>query len=111
MSEYFASDLRSEVSGAHETRTRRTLRVGDQIVPILRFWDNGFAVDIEELPPARGRVDLFEGDRHVSRALVMQSREEGGERIFEVKFATPVSDRAPVVDFVSEPFLGRALAE
>ena len=106
MSEYFASDLRDEVSGAHEVRSQRTLRVGDQVVPILRFWNSGFAVDMDETPPTRGRVDLFEGDRHVSRALVMQSREEGGERIFEVKYATPATDHAPLPDFVGFPLPG-----
>ena len=87
---------------ARKSLSRRTVRVGGQSFVILRHWDQGFALDGTEAPPLRGLVDLYEGERHLSQALVMQSHDEGGERVFEVKFSTPVTQVAPIVDFVRE---------
>lgn len=85
-----------------KARSRRSVRVGDKTFVILRHWDRGFALDRAEAPPLRGLVDVYEGERHLCQALVMRSRDDAGERVFEVKYETPVSSQAPLADFVRE---------
>lgn len=97
-----SDDLEQARRQNQRKRSRRSVRVGDQSFVILRHWDDGFSLDTAEAPPLRGLVDLYEGERHLCQALVMQSRDDGGERVFEVKFATPVTQTAPLVDFVRE---------
>jgi hypothetical protein len=83
-------------------RTRMKVRAGGQEFTILRHWDRGFALDPAEAPLLRGLVDLYDGNRHLCQALVVTSREEAGERVFEFKYANRVIEGPPVVDFVRD---------
>ena len=84
---------------AERKQARRIkLRVGDQTITVRRHWDDGFAIDREDAPALRGYVDLFDGPKHVCRALIVTSADEGDERVFEFKRATPIAD-GPAVDF------------
>lgn len=78
-------------------KSRLRIEVGNRTVRVLRSWETGFAVDAAESERLRGRVDLYEGARLVSRCLIVAAPEErDGERIYEFKRATPPSDSAPV---------------
>ena len=104
MTDFLPTELSTAVADARtkggKRRMRRTVRAGGQTFTVLRYWDTGFTLDDEDTPPTRGRVDLFEGDRHLCQALVVQSHSEGGERVFEMKYSTPVLEMAPTADFV-----------
>ena len=78
------------------------VRAGGQDFVILRYWQSGFALDSRDAPGLRGLVDVYDRGRHLCQALIVTSSEADGERVFEVKTATPAADRAPAADFVRE---------
>lgn len=100
MTEYLTESVREAIAEAERARARRRGRMrvvdGDRSVPVLRSWPAGFAVEAARAGRLRGLVDLYEGSRHVCRCLIVTSRDEGGERLFEFKRSTPATDRAPV---------------
>jgi hypothetical protein len=77
-------------------KSRLRLHTDDDIYPVLRFWDGGFALDAAGAPHLRGIVDIYDGSRHLSHCLVIASEESGGEMIYEFKRQTAVSDKAPL---------------
>ncbi len=102
MSDYLPEAVRKGLEDARVALMRRSSRLcihdGDRIHRVLRLWDGGFALDPRDAPRLRGMVDLYDGSRHLSQCLVVTSREEHGERIYEFKRSTPVADR-PAADF------------
>jgi hypothetical protein len=78
-------------------RKSRRLRVsdGERTLPVLHAWERGFAVKAETAARLRGLVDLFDGERHLARCLIVASRIEDDEMLFEFKHATKPTDRAP----------------
>ncbi|THD85304.1 hypothetical protein E7811_06265 [Aliigemmobacter aestuarii] len=87
-----------EAARKRDMRKKSRLRVqlGDQVYPILRFWDDGFTVDAEHASHLRGLVDIFDGARHVFQGLIIASTVENGELICEFKRSTAVTDRPPL---------------
>lgn len=79
-------------------KTRLRLHVGDAVYPILRVWDDGFALDAETTPHLRGLVDVHESGHHILQCLIVASREDNGEIICDFKRNSTVSDR-PALDF------------
>ncbi len=106
MSEFLPKEVREGLEQArkHKLRKKSRLRVkvGDETFTILRYWDEGFALDADEAPHLRGLVDVFDGARHLSQCLIVASEEEQGEMVFEFKRATPHADR-PAVDYEVMP--------
>jgi hypothetical protein len=102
MSEFLPKDVREGLEAARKQRMRRKSRLrvqaGDQSFTILRYWDDGFALDIDDAPRVRGLVDVFDGARHLSQCLIVASEEEGGEMVYEFKRATVASD-GPALDY------------
>ncbi len=102
MTEFLPEAVRKGLEDARKAAQRRSSRLcvhdGDKVFRVLRLWDGGFAVDAEDAPKLRGHVDIYDGARHLYQCLVMTSREEAGERIFEFKWHTAVADR-PADDF------------
>lgn len=62
--------------------------------PILRIWKSGFALEAETAPHLRGLVDIYDGAIHHFQCLIVASEEANGEKRFEFKRLTAVSDRA-----------------
>ena len=89
---------------------RLSVHDGEQSYRINRLWDGGFALDQSGVERLRGRVDIYDGSRHLYQCLVMSSEEDGDERIFEFKWLTPAADR-PAVDFVRPDFIPAGLLE
>ena len=76
--------------------SRLRLDTGTKVVPVLRRWKSGFAVAVEHAPALRGRVDLYDGARHLFNCLIVAGDEEGGEMHYEFKRATAVADSVPL---------------
>lgn len=102
MSEFLPEAVRKGLEDARVAMLRRSGRLcihdGDRVWRVLRLWDGGFSLAAQDAPPLRGFVDLYDGSRHLYQCLVVASREEEDERIFEFKWSAPVADRA-AVDF------------
>ena len=100
MLEFLPEDVRAGLDMARKrklkSRSRLRVKVGERDFPLLRYWDEGFALDAEDAPRLRGLVDVFDGARHVSQCLIFASAEEAGEMIYEFKRVTIASDMAPL---------------
>ena len=105
MSEFFSKELREGLAQARKLAAKKHARlrvqVGDEVFPVLRSWDNGFALDAEDAPHMRGLVDLYEGGRHTAQCLIIASEEERGEMRYEYKRTTTTHDHAPL-DFAQD---------
>lgn len=86
------------------------VHVGDDIYPVLRVWENGFALEAEDASHLRGRVDLYDGTRLISQCLIIASDEEAGEIHFEYKRMTEATGTQPL-DFYRAPDAPVALLE
>jgi len=81
---------------AERKKSRLRVKAGDHTFTILRYWDEGFALDADEAPHLRGLVDVYDGARHLSQCLVIASAEEAGEMVYEFKRETMASDHVPL---------------
>jgi hypothetical protein len=103
MLEFLPKEVREGLEAARKRAERRRSRlrveVGDAVFPVLRFWDNGFALDAD-LSPAklRGLVDVYDGSRHIFQCLIVASGVENGELVCDFKRSTAVADK-PALDF------------
>lgn len=86
---------------AMKTRDRLCVHDGDRVYRIRRLWDTGFALEAEGTERLRGRVEIYDGSRHLYQCLVISSDVVGEERVFEFKWTHPVANQ-PAVDFVRE---------
>ncbi len=105
MTDFLPKEVREGLEMARKRDLRKKgrlrIRVGDEVFTVLRFWETGFALDVEEAPHLRGLVDIYDGARHLYQCLIIASEEAGGEMIYEFKRNTAAVDRAPV-DFVRD---------
>ena len=106
MLEFLPKEVREGLEAARKRdlkrKSRLRVQVGDAVYPVLRFWQDGFALDGDLAPGRlRGLVDLYDGPRHVLQCLIVASTAENGELVCDFKRATAVSDRAPL-DFWRE---------
>ena len=99
MSEYLPKEVRQGLELARKEKlkkkSRLKVRIGDSAFTILRYWDGGFALDAEDAPHLRGRVDVYDGARHLSECLIVASAEEEGQMVYEFKRETLAADRVP----------------
>ena len=86
---------------ARKRKARLRVRAGDAEFAVHRLWDTGFAVDIADAPRLRGRVDIYDGARHLWQCLIVASSQDGDEMVYDFKRHTAASDRAPL-DFVRD---------
>ena len=102
---YLPENVRAGLDAARakeaKRKTRLRVEAGQSYYPVLRLWDDGFAVDLEDAPKLRGLVDIHDGPRHLYQALIVASSDEAGERRFEFKRNTAAADAAPL-DFARE---------
>lgn len=100
MSEFLPKDVREGLEIARKQtmrkKSRLKVRVGDHDFTILRYWHDGFALDVDDAPHLRGLVDVYDGARHVSQCLIVASEEDAGEMVYEFKRATSAQDRVPL---------------
>jgi len=103
MLESLPQEVREGLDAARKREERRKsrlrVRVGEATFKVLRFWDDGFALDAGFSPDKmRGLVDVYDGSRHVFQCLIVASSIESGELLCDFKRVTAVSDR-PALDF------------
>ncbi|MCF3595185.1 hypothetical protein LZG00_14410 [Rhodobacteraceae bacterium LMO-12] len=105
MTDFLTKELREGLAQARKLAAKKKARlkvhVGEAAYPVLRVWDNGFALDAEDAPHMRGLVDLYEGSRHAAQCLVIASEEDAGEMRYEYKRSTLAHETAPL-DFARE---------
>lgn len=106
MLEELPEEIRSGLRAARLREARRAARlrlhVGVLVHPILRIWDGGLSLPAEAGPQLRGRVDVYEGSRHLFQALIVASSEESSEIVCAFKRLTPVSETPPS-DYARDP--------
>ncbi|WP_342069918.1 hypothetical protein [Yoonia algicola] len=93
---------------ALKRKDRLSVQDGNDSYRIRRFWDGGFALDLDGSERLRGRVDIYDGPKHLYTCLVVSSVDEEDERVFEFKWATPVAS-GPAADFVRPDFVPAGL--
>lgn len=100
MLEFLPKDVREGLEAAQKRdrmrKARLRVQVGEAVFPVLRFWQDGFALDAGLSPNLRGLVDVYDGSRHIFQCLIVASTAENGELICEFKRSTPVSETAPL---------------
>lgn len=103
MSEFLPEAVRKGLEDARRAAMLRSSRLcvhdGDKVYRIHRMWDTGFAMDAKDAPKLRGHVKIYDGPKCLYQALVVTSREEEGERVFDFKWHQAVTD-GPAADFV-----------
>ena len=105
MSEFLPKEVREGLEAARKAELHRKSRLrihaGEDIYRVLRFWEDGFALDADIAPHLRGLVDLYNGGVHLYQCLIVASEEENGEMMFDFKRSTEAVDKAPL-DFYRE---------
>jgi len=100
MSEFLPKEVREGLEAARRAdkvrKSRLRVQVGEATFPVLRYWDTGFSLDMENAPKLRGLVDLYDGGRHLYQCLIVASSQDGGEMIYEFKRNTAAVDKAPL---------------
>ena len=86
---------------ALKKKSRLRVHVDDEIFPVLKFWETGFALDAENAPHLRGLVDLYDGSRHLYQCLIVASEREDDQMVYDFKRNTAAVDHAPL-DFVRD---------
>lgn len=99
MSTYVPHAVQEGLDAARINRLRSSsklrIETQDGYFRVLRVWDTGFSVALEDAPNLRGFVDLHDGPSHLFQCLVVASQEEAGEMKFEFKRMTAVSHTPP----------------
>ncbi|MCB2115034.1 MAG: hypothetical protein KDE00_01720 [Rhodobacteraceae bacterium] len=105
MTDYLPKDVQEGLLAARKRdlkrRSRLRIHAGDEVYPILRFWQTGFALDADQVQHIRGLVDIYDGSRHLYQSLIIASDIEAGELICIMKRSTAALDRAPL-DYVRD---------
>jgi len=100
MSEFLPKEVREGLELARKQslrkKSRMKVKAGERTFTILRYWEDGFALDADDAPHLRGLVDVYDGGRHLSQCLIVASEEKPGEMVFEFKRATVAADQAPL---------------
>ena len=112
MSTFLPRDVQQALDAARKQALRKNTRlrvqVDGEIYPILQFSDTIFSVDSQTAPRLRGVVDIYEGSRHLYQALIVTSRQDAGEWLFEFKRNTMTKGR-PALDYWIEAYAPKGL--
>ena len=113
LSDQILDDLTAPPRG-RPPRSRLRVQAGGTSWPVLRMTARGFAME-RGAPLLPGRVDLYDGDRHLMQGLAVRGDEVDGEVAYEFKWssvprATPPRDFALERPDDSEPGAGHPIA-
>lgn len=102
--------LKQARQAALHRNDRLCVHDGDQVYRVLRFWADGLSIDASHGTKLRGRVEIYDGARHLYQCLIENGQRDGGEAVFDFKWLHPVTDTAPVdferVGFVPAGLIG-----
>lgn len=99
MDQHVSADIIAGLAQARakpkDRRHRLRIEVEGEVYPVIKAWDGGFSVSVEDCPNLRGFVDLFDGSRHLASCLVMCSKQEAGTMRYEYKRSTKAKSSTP----------------
>mgnify|MGYP003676747096 CR=1 FL=1 len=99
METIFSREIQSGLDQARieglKRSSRLRVKVDGDTFTVLRMWKTGLALEAQA-PTLRGFVDLYDGSRHLFRCLIVTGYNEAGERRYEFKRATAVTETAPL---------------
>ncbi len=100
MLEFLPKEVREGLEAAwkreNKRKSRLRVQLGEAVFPVLRLWDEGFALDAGRTAHLRGLVDVYDGARHICQCLIVASTVENGELICDFKRSTIVTDTPPL---------------
>lgn len=100
MSTFLPPDVQAGLDAARKQALRENHRLrvqaGERVYRVIHAWENGFSLELGEDDTLRGRVDLYDGARHLSQCLIVASEEDGDVMRFEFKRMTEASDTQPL---------------
>lgn len=100
MLEFLPKDISEGLAAARtaqlKRRSRLRVNVGGAEYPVLKLWDDGFAVDAELTPHLRGLVDVYDGARHILQCLIVAAEAENGQLTCTFKRSNTVRENAPL---------------
>jgi len=100
MSDFLPNEVRDGLEAARRAKLLKSSRLrvhdGEDVFPVLRYWETGFSLDAENAPHLRGLVDLYDGSRHLYQCLIVASEEEHGQMKYNFKRSTEAKDNAPL---------------
>lgn len=112
MSEFLPEAVREGLKAARRAAIHRNDKLcvhdGDAVYRIHKLTDSGLSLDAEHAGKLRGRVEIYDGARHLYQCLIVNSRIEGDRCVFAFKWLHPVADR-PALDFEREDFVPAGL--
>jgi hypothetical protein len=106
MTTFLSKEVQDGIDAARLESLKKSSRLrifaDDLAYPVLRMWNNGFALAADGAPHLRGFVDLYDGAKHLYQCLIITSEEDRGELVFEFKHSTLALHEAPL-DFFRDP--------
>ena len=83
------------------TRSRLEVRAGGASWAVLRMTARGFVMG-RDAPLLPGRIDIYDGERHLMQGLAVRGDEVDGEVAYEFKWSAEPRAMAPR-DFAPDP--------
>jgi len=103
MDNYFSKEVLQGLEAAKKralkSSNRLCVHMGENVYPVTKTWENGFAMRASDDANLRGLVDVFDGPRHLHQCLIVCAEQQFDEVHYEYKRATE-ADSQPPVDFV-----------
>jgi len=103
MIDHLPEEVRLGLEKARKASLRRNDRLcihdGEDVFRVRRLWEEGVSIDAKHGDKLRGRVEIYDGARHVYQCLIENGRTEDGECVFDFKWLNPVATQ-PAADFV-----------
>lgn len=81
---------------ARRKNARLRVRAGQDSFPVIKSWEDGFALEMSEAAHLRGRVELYDGTRLLSQCLIIASERDGDAMRFEYKRITDARGEQPL---------------
>jgi hypothetical protein len=105
MNDFLPEAVRKGLEDARKAALKKSSRLcvhdGDDVYRILKMWDGGFTLERGVADKLRGRVEIYDGARHLYQCLIVSSEDQGPDRVFDFKWLHAVHDK-PAVDFARE---------
>ncbi len=106
MSTFLPPDVQAGLDAARKKAMQQSHRLrvqdGERTYRVVQAWDGGFSLDLEDAQTLRGRIDLYDGAKHLSQCLIIASEEDGDVMRFEYKRVTDALHEQPL-DFARAP--------
>jgi hypothetical protein len=99
MSTFLSKEVLAGLEAAQKTELKKKNRFRVEFnkkhYPVIRLTKRGFCVEAEKAPKIRGRVELYDRDKHLKQGLIVAAKEENGIVYFDYKRNTTTQASAP----------------